>query len=177
MPGPRIWYNRWMRVLIVRHGEAIDPYGVDTDGHRWLTERGRRTVRTVANFLDGEGVRFDRVFVSPLVRAVQTAEILTGPVGFDGPLHVWAALAGGTTAQALAALDEVEDPDATVALVGHEPLARSMAAHLTGVANYPGFRTGAVCVATRGQGSAGRFDWAVDPSIPRRIDQVDGIPR
>lgn len=177
MAMPGIWYKEDMRILIVRHGEAVDPYAVETDGHRWLTERGRRTVRKVANFLDAEGVRLDRVFVSPLVRAVQTAEILTGAVDFTGPLHVWPALAGGTTAQALAALDEVEDPETTVALVGHEPLARSMAAHLTGVANYPGFRTGAVCVATRGEGATGRFDWAVDPSHPRRVDDVESIPR
>jgi phosphohistidine phosphatase len=158
-----------MRVLIVRHGEAVDPYEASSDGHRWLTENGRRTLRSVAEVLVEENVRFDHVFVSPLVRAVQTAEILSLLTRFEGALVVWPALAGGTTAQALACLDEAS-PDATVALVGHEPLARTMSAHLTALPDYPGFRTGGVCVVDVGSAGKGRFAWAVDPMAMRRVE-------
>jgi phosphohistidine phosphatase len=165
-----------MRVLIVRHGEAVDPYQADSDGQRWLTDAGRRRVRSVAELLATERVHFDHLFVSPLVRAVQTAEILASPTGFEGPLVVWPALAGGTTAQALSSLEEVADDEATVALVGHEPLARAISAHLTGIPDYPGFRTGGVCVVERAAG-VGRFSWAVDPKVVRRVERVEDIPR
>jgi phosphohistidine phosphatase len=164
-----------MRVLIVRHGEAVDPYQADSDSQRWLTDAGRRRVRSVAELLAVESVRFDHVFVSPLVRAVQTAEILASPTGFEGPLVVWPALAGGTTAQALSSLEEVGD-ETTVALVGHEPLARAMSAHLSGVPDYPGFRTGGVCVV-ESAGGVGRFSWAVDPMAVRRVERIEDIPR
>ncbi len=164
-----------MRVLIVRHGEAVDTYQAESDAQRWLTDAGRQRVRRVADLLAAEEVRFDRVFMSPLVRAVQTAEILASPTSFEGPLTVWPALAGGTTAAALSCLEQVGD-DATVALVGHEPLARVMSAHLTGIADYPGFRTGGVCVVGVSEG-AGRFEWAVDPKALRRVARIEDIPR
>jgi phosphohistidine phosphatase len=164
-----------MRVLIVRHGEAVDPYEAGSDAQRWLTDHGRRTVRSVAEVLAEERVRFDHVFVSPLVRAVQTAEILAAPSGFEGPLVVWSALAGGMTAEALSSLARV-DAEATIALVGHEPLAREMTAHLTGIPDYPGFRTGGVSVVEVASGK-GRFAWAVDPKAMRRVERIDEIPR
>jgi len=166
-----------MRVLIVRHGAAVDTYEADSDGQRWLTHDGRRTMRGVAEVLAAQSVRFDHVFVSPLVRAVQTAEILAAPTGFEGPLSVWPFLAGGTTAQALSILDRVEDDEATVTLVGHEPLARAMSAHLTGAPDYPGFRTGGVCVAEIVSSGTGRFVWAVDPKALRRVERIEDIPR
>ena len=166
-----------MRVLIVRHGEAVDPSEAGSDGQRWLTEDGRRTMRGVAKVLSEHEVRLDQVFVSPLVRAVQTAEILAAASRFEGPVTVWPALAGGTTAQSLSSLEGVGSHEATVALVGHEPLARAMAAHLTGTPEYPGFRTGGVCIAEVPSGGVGRFLWGVDPKALRRVERIEDFPR
>jgi phosphohistidine phosphatase SixA len=133
-------------------------------------------MRSVGQVLVDEAVRFDHVFVSPLVRAVQTAEILSMSMDFQGPLVVWPALAGGTTAHALACLDAA-GPDATVALVGHEPLARAMSAHLTAGPDYPGFRTGGVCVVEMSLEGKGRFAWAEDPKAMRRVERIEENPR
>ena len=162
-----------MRVALVRHGEAIDAHAVSSDALRYLTPSGRRTVRRVGAALAEHGVVLGRIFTSPLVRAVQTAEILASASDLEGPVEVWPALAGGSTAQALAALGHAAD-DETVALVGHEPSIRVMAAHLTGFDRFPGFRTGGVCIVDVREG-VGSFQWALDPKRLERIDVVDDL--
>ena len=162
-----------MRVVLVRHGEAIDSHAVASDMLRFLTPNGRRTVRRVGDALVEHGVAVTRIFTSPLVRAVQTAEILAGASGLEGPVEVWTPLAGGTTAQALSCLDHAA-PDDVVALVGHEPSIRTMAAHLTGFERFPGFRTGGVSVIDRRDGG-GSFQWALDPRTLERVDTVDDM--
>lgn len=162
-----------MRVVLVRHGEAVDTHAVSSDAVRYLTARGRRAVRQVGAALVEHGVSLTRIYTSPLVRAVQTAEILAGAVGLEGPVEVWAPLAGGTTAHALAALDHALEDD-VVALVGHEPSIRTMAAHLTGFARFPGFRTGGACIVDW-RGDAGSFQWALDPKTLARIDVLDDL--
>ncbi len=163
-----------MRVSLVRHGEAVDPYEADTDGQRWLTARGRSTVRSVGGVVAEMGVRFDRIYTSPLVRAVQTAEILAATTAFDGLLEVWPALAGGTTTSALAVLDRSFAGD-VVALVGHEPLIRSMAAQLLG-AHVPGFYPGMMCTMVAGP-ERHAFEWAIDPRGARTVTRLEDLPK
>lgn len=144
-----------------------------SDALRYLTPAGRRTVRRVGAALDEHGIVFSRIFTSPLVRAVQTAEILATSSDLEGPVEVWPALAGGTTAHALAALEHAGDGD-VVALVGHEPSIRTMAAHLTGFERFPPFRTGGACVIDVRAGT-GSFQWVLDPKRLERIDVVDDL--
>lgn len=162
-----------MRVLIIRHGAAVDPHEAEGDGQRWLTTEGRQTMRQVASALAEAGLNCDRVFTSPLVRAVQSAEILAAHRGFEGPLEVWDALAGGSTEVALAPLDRA-GAEETVGLVGHEPLVRSMVAQLTGeLAMFP-FRAGAACFV-EWDGSSGVFRWMLDPRTLVKIDSVSQL--
>ena len=98
-----------MRVLLMRHGQAVDSRAASSDHDRWLTNEGRRTATTVGERLSRMDLRYACVYTSPLVRAVQTAESLVAmQPGFDGPLRVHRALSTeeGTTAQALAPLDD-----------------------------------------------------------------------
>ena len=127
----------------------------------------------VAAALHDAGLRLDRVFTSPLVRATQTAEILAAHGGFEGPLSVWSALAGGTTAMALAALDEAL-PEETMALVGHEPLVRAMVSRLAGVPSMFGFRTGGTCLVEL-RGDRGEFRWMLDPRTLERVSKVEDL--
>lgn len=120
-----------MQVVLVRHGEAVPYHLARTDGERWLTEHGRASVRRVAATLGREGVMPDVIYTSPLVRAVQTTELLLAGFSRHDVATVWGPLAGGTTAQALAALDE-HSADASVMLVGHEPLISAMTGFVLG---------------------------------------------
>ncbi|HJR80956.1 MAG TPA: histidine phosphatase family protein [Anaerolineales bacterium] len=75
--------------VFVRHGESIG-----NAQSRWqgqsdfdLTEKGRTQARALAARWKGEGVKFDLIITSPLVRAKETAEIIASalsvPVEYD----------------------------------------------------------------------------------------------
>ena len=67
------------------------------------------------------GAAPDRICTSPLVRAVQTAEILAERIGFRGPLVVTEELSPGFDRAALRKILADCEGAAEVALVGHEP--------------------------------------------------------
>ncbi|MEM8607549.1 MAG: phosphoglycerate mutase family protein [Myxococcota bacterium] len=153
-----------MRVVLMRHGEAVDTRLAPDDHRRWLTDGGRRSVRGVGTTLAGLDLQFSCIYTSPLVRAVQTAEILaaTQPA-FDGPIEVHTPLSSdeGTTAQALLPLEHAAD-DAVIAMVTHMPKVEVLAGHLAGTERFPPFQTAAACLIERVDG-VGSFQWMLDP--------------
>lgn len=158
-----------MRLLLVRHAEAVDPTEAPSDYERWLTSGGRRTITTVGEALTRSNLHYSAVYTSPLVRAVQTAEVLTATQpGFDGPVIVHRALSTeeGTTVQALAPLDDAL-PDDVLVMVTHMPKVGVLAAHLGRLVNAPGFRTSAVCLLEV-DGGRGRIEWMLDPTTLER---------
>lgn len=135
-----------------------------TDHDRWLTDAGRQTVTEVGKTLTQLNLQYSCIYTSPLVRAVQTAEILamTQP-GFHGPLEVHPALQSevGSTAEALAPLDHAAEEDRIV-MVTHMPKIGVLAARLGQLPRFPAFDTAAVCLV-RIEDGRGRFQWMLDP--------------
>ena len=153
-----------MRVLLLRHAEAVDMRSAPTDHDRWLTDRGRQTATEVGKALATLDLRYSCIYTSPLVRAVQTAEILaaTHP-GFGGPVEVQAALSSevGSTAQALEPLEHAAEDDLIV-MVTHMPKIGVLAGHLCQLPTFPSFRTSSACLLSIEDGK-GRFQWMLDP--------------
>ncbi len=148
----------------MRHGEAVDAAEASSDHDRWLTNAGRRTVTTVGEMLSRMDLRYSVIYTSPLVRAVQTAEIFAATqAGFDGPVRIHRALSTehGTTAQALSPIDGARPEDVFV-MVGHMPKIGVLAAHLGKLAHPPAFGTSSVCLVTVEAGR-GRAEWILDP--------------
>ncbi|RMH45140.1 MAG: phosphohistidine phosphatase SixA [Deltaproteobacteria bacterium] len=144
-----------MRAYLIRHGHAVSADTAGADDRRWLSEQGRAQLVGVAERLRDLRVSFDAVVCSPLVRAVQTAELLAGAVGFTGAVEVTAALAPGAPADR--AEDELAARGVAVAAVGHEPGISALAARLCGRLLRP-FRPGQVaCV------DGGALAWWIDP--------------
>ena len=135
-----------------------------TDHDRWLTDTGRQTVTKVGKALARLELYYSCIYTSPLVRSVQTAEILaaTHP-GFLGPLEVQSALSSevGSTAQALEPLGHAADGDLIV-MVTHMPKIGVLAGHLCQLATFPSFRTSSACLLSV-EGGKGRFRWMLDP--------------
>src|SRR5262245_37803816 len=85
-----------MEILLIRHGQAVDEAPGLGDGGRWLTAKGRKVTRKVARWVAKGGRRRPlSICSSPLVRAVQTAEILAAEAGFKGEVRMLAQLAPG----------------------------------------------------------------------------------
>lgn len=103
-----------MNLLIIRHAKAVERRKGLEDASRALTDQGRqRFIASVAG-LGRLGVKLDRVYHSPWLRAVQTAELLT-PL-LKGSTEVTPWLAAPPAPQLL----ELLEGD-SVSVVGHEP--------------------------------------------------------
>ncbi|MFN3345392.1 MAG: phosphohistidine phosphatase SixA [Chloroherpetonaceae bacterium] len=74
-----------MKLYIFRHGEAeeIGKNGVFRDEERRLTEKGRQDAQKVGAYLKSKNHRLKLLLHSPLMRAVQTAEILASELGCE----------------------------------------------------------------------------------------------
>jgi phosphohistidine phosphatase len=112
-----------MKLCIVRHAIAADPVEGQRDSARPLTPAGQRKFAAAAKGLARLDVRFEVVLHSPLLRAVETADLLRELV--DDELHVTGMLARAPTKGLLDALDAER-----MALVGHEPYVSELVAWL-----------------------------------------------
>ena len=65
-----------MKLYLVRHAEAIERSGTTPDASRYLTTKGRLAFRKIARRGRKAGIAPAVIFTSPLLSAVQTAEIL-----------------------------------------------------------------------------------------------------
>jgi phosphohistidine phosphatase len=128
-------------VLLVRHGKAEDSHRLG-DAARALTEEGREAIRIHARRL-AKDMALDGIVTSPLVRAVQTAEILAEAWGVN-QVHVRGELDfGRASASSMEALCRSVGPG--WALVGHNPSMAEALEHLLGhPAGIPRFRKGTV---------------------------------
>ena len=118
-----------VKIFLVRHGIAGDPdEWKGPDDSRPLNAKGRRKFRDTARAFAKLGERVDLLCTSPLVRAVQTAEILADALGLD-EVSVLEDLRPEVPVQKL--LDKVATLDVKrVALVGHDPQLSGIAAAL-----------------------------------------------
>jgi phosphohistidine phosphatase len=142
-------------LYLVRHGLAAEQ-GVEypNDDDRPLTEEG-----------------IERL-TSPLVRAVQTAEILAAGVECTAPLVVVDALRPDARFEALTAALSGLGNDRAVALVGHMPSIGMIAARLIGAKGSLQFKKGGVCridADTLPPSGAGQLQWLVPPRVLRAL--------
>jgi len=150
-----------MRVLVIRHAQAV-PHGCGVaDAERALTSEGARRFRAAAQELVRLVPRPDALLTSPLLRARQTAALVAAAWGDIEPVPD-AALASGSIDGMLAVID-LYPRGATVALVGHEPTVSALVAKLVGVKTGEAiaFEPGAAALIeiTSVAGRSGRLVW------------------
>jgi len=110
-----------MRIYLVRHSEAVGRVPSMPDAARYLSARGRVSFREMARrFLDAGG-RPTLILASPFVRAVQTAEILSEALRYDGEIVLVPRLSPGFDVEGLRDVLEGSPGEREIALVGHEP--------------------------------------------------------
>jgi phosphohistidine phosphatase len=119
-----------MEIYVVRHGIAVPSEAGSSDRFRPLTSKGRRRFRRSARRFARLGGKLDLILTSPLVRAVQTAEILVAAVK-DAEVAVLEELDPGSGVQALLEAVARRADFRSVALVGHEPQLSGLIAVLT----------------------------------------------
>jgi phosphohistidine phosphatase len=120
-----------MKLYVMRHGTAEDESADGRDATRALTGAGRERVRDVARKLSIEGEAPKLIVSSPLVRALQTAEIVHAHAKVESPLEV--NLSFAPHGDALAFVREAARAGRKrVMVVGHEPDLSILVASLIG---------------------------------------------
>jgi phosphohistidine phosphatase len=119
-----------IHLYLVRHGIAEDAAAGVPDLLRTLTEKARRRFRKTARSFGRKSGALDLILASPLVRAVQTAEILAGEVKHSA-LGVLPELSPEHAPDALLkAVSRRARKSGSIALVGHEPQLSKLVAAL-----------------------------------------------
>lgn len=154
-----------MRLYIVRHAEAIERSETTPDASRYLTTKGRLSFRKIARRARKAGAAPDVLFTSPLLRSVQTAEILAERLKHKGAVVVAKELSAGFDLPALRALLSGAGNPTEAAFVGHEPDLGDLAATLLALPGGFPLRKGAVVgleVDGSVQKGAATFLWMED---------------
>jgi phosphohistidine phosphatase len=113
-----------MDLYVIRHAIA-HPLGRKndfTDEKRALTSEGRERMSEAARGLKRLGVEFDLILTSPLVRAVETAEIIADALGLSkNEVEQTNHLAPSGSADELFTDIKHRTGIESIALVGHQP--------------------------------------------------------
>ncbi|EGU36311.1 phosphohistidine phosphatase [Vibrio sp. N418] len=154
-----------MKIVIMRHGEA--EHFASSDEDRSLTTHGRTASYSVAQRCVAQGVQqFDRVLVSPYLRAQQTWQEIA-PLFAAKHVEECDDITpygdSATVVEYIRALAEVEQLQ-SVLLVSHLPLVGYLTADFVTDIAPPMFPTsGVVCIEYDLDAGRGRLVWNINP--------------
>jgi len=166
-----------MMVLIIRHAKAepraIPGLSGKKDVARPLTDSGRRNMHKAAKGLRMLVPELDLLATSPLVRAQQTAAIVSERYA-DMPVTKLALLAPGGSMPALLAWLGEQPEAATVAIVGHEPDLGIFASYILSERkeSFISLKKGAACLIElpeRPVAGSGKLEWLLQPNELREL--------
>jgi phosphohistidine phosphatase len=111
-----------MNIYLIRHAAAteLDKETVE-DSFRYLSSSGRAHSIEVAKNLKKLNVKFDLILSSPLVRAVQTAEIFSYVLHHKGDFKTAVELIGGSSFEKFLQLLKRNSRYKNIACFGHSP--------------------------------------------------------
>jgi phosphohistidine phosphatase len=169
-------------VYFIRHGDA-EQNAQGGDSNRSLCRRGRELTRDVAKLLSKHAQLIDRIYCSPLVRAVQTSEILVQHLGCDDAVEIQPLIAfPPSLASVLDLADQCPTDTSGLAIVGHEPTLSGVVSHLLSIST-PGQE--AQAAAWRGfypsqvvafdydrTNRSWTFKWQILPDGPQLINSI-----
>jgi phosphohistidine phosphatase len=158
-----------MRIYLLRHGIAEDAGGRIPDFKRELTGEGRKKLNAVLRMARRAGVQPELVVTSPLVRAVQTAEMAREVLQVEAPVQETHVLEPESSPrQVWGELSGLRNLD-SVLLAGHEPLLSSLTAYLLGAPSLQLHMAKAAMVAIEIESFRGEphgiLRWMVTPKL------------
>lgn len=162
-----------LELYLVRHGIAAERgEAYPDDSTRPLTTQGIARLRKEGKGLDALGVSLDLIITSPLVRAKQTADVLSESLKGHPPITTTDALApAGTPAAVFQELGR-HMRKGRIALVGHEPNLGELAARLIGARHPLEFKKGGMCridFTVFPPKGTGQLVWLATPKMLRAL--------
>jgi phosphohistidine phosphatase len=159
------YYAASVQVFLVRHADSVPETVEVRDPFRNLSVTGRMQARALGDRMRWHDCHPSHVWTSPLVRAVQTAELVAVGMQCEMVIDSRPELApDGSPRDVVAALRNIPD-DAAVLLVGHEPSLSAIGALLVGD---PQFESLAKAEAVRILDGKVRWRFAWNAEEPKR---------
>jgi phosphohistidine phosphatase len=157
----------------MRHGPAEDQASDGLDASRALTTPGRERVRHVAKRLADLGERPKLIVSSPLVRALQTAEIVYAVSPTDGAVEANTALAPRGPAHDFVRYC-AKQGGKRLMVVGHEPDLSLLVGQLTGHSMPYGGFSKAMVVSLRvpNEGGFASIRFVLEPKTLEIVDDT-----
>lgn len=158
-----------MRLMLVRHGKAGDRESWSSDdSQRPLTKKGVDEFHQIAKHIAGFDKNFLKIYSSPLVRTMQTAEILREY--YDLKIEERVELAFTSDLEDLLLFIKTLKPEGSYILVGHDPTLSQFGSWLlSGKADlFMEFKKGSAALLTSLRAPApGEFvlEWLVPPKM------------
>jgi phosphohistidine phosphatase len=167
-----------MNLVIVRHGPAGDRETWQAEGgddrERPLTPDGKKQMRRAAAGLSKLVSGFDLLASSPLVRAMESAEIVAEEFGVD--ITTLELLMPEADPDNLVPWLAEQDPETTIAVVGHEPHLSTLVGHLvTGKSrSFITLKKAGSCMVELSnpiKAGTGTLGWLLTPKALRRLGE------
>lgn len=155
-----------MKLFFARHADALDQFNetVKSDALRYLTEKGRKKENEVAEYLKEYFNDLEMIYTSPLIRAVQTAEIIAAKAGYMGNIELVNELKSETSIAGAIELIRISGSMSSVLFVGHEPKLGILLNSLTGKTLTNSFsKSGVSLTEFKPDSDTFRFEWYLEP--------------
>jgi phosphohistidine phosphatase len=152
-----------MKLYLVQHGDAV---AGETDAARPLSQKGRRDVRRLGEFLARNGIAVSHIIHSGKLRAQQTAEAIASRLPTSVAVEAGGGLNPNDPARAAAQVLVQSDDDTMV--ISHLPLLGKLVTRLVTGSKEPGIVTfvpgTAVCLE-RSESGSWTVAWMMKPEI------------
>ena len=150
-------------MFLIRHAEAVQETLALADPHRHLTANGRRQARALGDRLRWHDCEPTHIWSSPLVRAIQTAELVASGLACETTVDAMPALTPDEKPRDVVAALTALPAASIIVLVGHEPGLSAVGALLVG---QPEFASLAKAQAARIVDGVLRWRFAWDADAP-----------
>jgi phosphohistidine phosphatase len=161
-----------MKLVLVRHAIAIEKESADIpDEQRPLTPEGIRKMKRIVAGFQEMNLGIEEVWTSPLMRTLQTAELIRGGLHLSGAVREVAELRPNGDVDDLLAKIHGSPNVAVLAIVGHEPFLGRMTCRLLamdGRGEISFKKGGAACIELDSE-SHGTLEWLLTPKQLRQI--------
>lgn len=158
-----------MEVYLFRHGIAEDHAASGRDADRALTEEGKRKLHKVLKRARKVAVNPTLILSSPLVRAIETAQIAAEVLEYKSEIARTNALLPNATPRDVWAEIRAHRDEPSILLAGHEPLFSQTVAYLLGSTRaMVEFKKGALIridFAALGAEPRGVLEWMLTPKV------------
>ena len=156
-----------MRIYILRHAIAEDS-AKGGDEKRALTEEGSKKMRDAAAGFARLDPAIDLIYSSPLVRAIETAEIVARAIQYPRKVEILEELSPGHTPESVAQKLKSVKKAQGIILSGHEPNCGQLASFFIGNGAVE-FKKGALCMIETESCNpgSGTLIWHLSPQAMR----------